>query len=40
MGLLGEIMMRSYFEGQKKDYYVVENIVNDRAESTQNPQGL
>ena len=29
MGLLGEIMMRSYFEGQKKDYYVVENIIND-----------
>jgi glycosyltransferase involved in cell wall biosynthesis/Tfp pilus assembly protein PilF len=29
MGLLGEIMMRSYFEGQKKDYYVVEKIIND-----------
>ncbi len=28
-GLLGEIMMRSYFEGQKKDYYVVEKIIND-----------
>lgn len=29
MGLLGEIMIRSYFETQNKDYYVVENIVND-----------
>lgn len=28
-GLLGEIMIRSYFEGQKKDYYVVERIIND-----------
>lgn len=28
MGLLGEIMIRSYFETQKKDYYVVENIIN------------
>lgn len=27
-GLLGEIMMRSYFEGQEKDYYVVESILN------------
>ncbi|MDY7039052.1 MAG: glycosyltransferase, partial [Thermodesulfobacteriota bacterium] len=29
IGLLGEIMIRSYFEGQKKDYYVVERIIND-----------
>ncbi len=29
MGLLGEIMMRTYFEGQKKDYYTVERIIND-----------
>ncbi|MBT6052776.1 MAG: glycosyltransferase [Candidatus Scalindua sp.] len=29
MGLLGEIMMRTYFEGQKKDYYTVEKIIND-----------
>jgi len=28
-GLLGEIMIRSYFEGQGKDYYVIEKIVND-----------
>jgi len=28
-GLLGEIIMRSFFEGQKKDYYVVERIIND-----------
>jgi glycosyltransferase involved in cell wall biosynthesis/Tfp pilus assembly protein PilF len=28
MGLLGEIMMRSYFENQNKDYYVVEKIIN------------
>lgn len=34
IGLLGEIMMRSYFEGQKKDYYVVENIINDGVQST------
>ena len=27
MGLLGEIMMRVYFEGQKKDYFIVENII-------------
>ena len=26
-GLLGEIIMRSFFEGQKKDYYVVEKII-------------
>ena len=32
-GLLGEIMIRSYFEGQKKDYYVVEKIINDRVHS-------
>lgn len=38
MGLLGEIMMRTYFEGQKKDYYVVENILNDGCQSTQNAQ--
>ncbi len=29
LGLLGEILIRSYFEGQKKDYFVVEKIVND-----------
>jgi glycosyltransferase involved in cell wall biosynthesis/thioredoxin-like negative regulator of GroEL len=29
MGLLGEIMIRSYFENQNKDYYVVEKIIND-----------
>lgn len=29
MGLLGEIMVRSYFEIQKKDYYIVEKIIND-----------
>ncbi|MFQ5753548.1 MAG: glycosyltransferase [bacterium] len=38
MGLLGEIMMRTYFEGQKKDYYVVENIINDGCQSTQKTQ--
>ena len=38
MGLLGEIMMRTYFEGQKKDYYVVENIINDGCHSTQKAQ--
>ncbi len=27
MGLLGEIMMRIYFEGQKKDYFIVEKII-------------
>ncbi len=27
MGLLGEILMRIYFEGQKKDYYIVERIL-------------
>lgn len=27
IGLLGEILIRSYFEGQKKDYYVVEKII-------------
>lgn len=32
-GLLGEIMIRSYFEGQKKDYYVVEKIINDGVHS-------
>lgn len=32
-GLLGEIMIRSYFEGQKKDYYVVERIINDGVHS-------
>ncbi len=26
MGLLGEMIIRHYFEGQKKDYYIVENI--------------
>jgi len=30
MGLLGEIMMRIYFEGQKKDAYIVEKIVGGR----------
>jgi glycosyltransferase involved in cell wall biosynthesis/Tfp pilus assembly protein PilF len=30
MGLLGEIMMRIYFEGQKKDYYIVEKIIRKR----------
>lgn len=29
MGLLGELMIRFYFEGQQKDYYVVERIIND-----------
>ena len=29
MGLLGEIMIRSYFETQNKDYYVVESVLND-----------
>ncbi len=29
MGLLGEIMMRSYFETQQKDYYIVEKIINE-----------
>jgi len=29
MGLLGEIMIRSYFETQGKDYYVVESVLND-----------
>jgi len=29
MGLLGEIMIRSYFETQNKDYYVVEHVLND-----------
>ena len=29
MGLLGEIMIRSYFETQNKDYYVVEYVLND-----------
>ena len=29
IGLLGEIMIRSYFEGQDKDYYVVEKILNE-----------
>lgn len=28
MGLLGEILMRVYFEGQNKDYYIVERIIN------------
>ncbi len=32
MGLLGEIMMRTYFEGQKKDYYTVEKIINDEGQ--------
>jgi glycosyltransferase involved in cell wall biosynthesis/Flp pilus assembly protein TadD len=27
MGLLGEILMRVYFEGQNKDYYIVERIL-------------
>ena len=29
MGLIGELMIRFYFEVQHKDYYVVENILND-----------
>lgn len=29
MGLLGEIMVRSYFEIQKKDSYIVESIINE-----------
>ena len=29
MGLLGEIMVRSYFENQKKDSYIVERIINE-----------
>ena len=29
IGLLGEIMIRSYFENQGKNYYVVEKILND-----------
>lgn len=29
LGLIGEIMIRFYFEGQHKDYYVVERILND-----------
>jgi glycosyltransferase involved in cell wall biosynthesis len=29
MGLLGEILMRVYFEGQKKDYYIVEKIYRE-----------
>jgi len=28
IGLLGEIMMRSYFEGQDKDGYVIEQVIN------------
>ncbi len=32
-GLLGKIMLRSYFEGQKRDCYVVEKIMNDGAHS-------
>jgi glycosyltransferase involved in cell wall biosynthesis/Tfp pilus assembly protein PilF len=31
IGLLGEILIRSYFEGQKKDYYVVEKIVKGES---------
>ncbi len=33
MGLLGEIMMRIYFEGQKKDYYIVEKIISKKLSS-------
>lgn len=29
MGLIGELMIRFYFEVQKKDFYVVERILND-----------
>lgn len=29
MGLIGELMIRLYFEVQKKDFYVVERILND-----------
>jgi len=31
IGLLGELMMRSYFEIQKKDSFVVEKITNERT---------
>lgn len=30
MGLLGEILMRVYFEGQDKDYYIVEKIYSKK----------
>jgi glycosyltransferase involved in cell wall biosynthesis/Flp pilus assembly protein TadD len=30
MGLIGELMIRFYFEVQHKDYYVVESILNDQ----------
>ncbi len=33
MGLLGEIMMRIYFEGQKKDYYIIEKIITKKLSS-------
>jgi hypothetical protein len=33
IGLLGEILIRSYFESQNKDYYVVENIVEGEINS-------
>jgi glycosyltransferase involved in cell wall biosynthesis len=31
IGLLGEIMIRSYFEGQNKDSYIVEKILNGKV---------
>jgi len=30
MGLLGETIMRVYFEGQKKDYFIVEKIISNK----------
>jgi hypothetical protein len=33
MGLIGELMIRFYFEVQHKDYYVVESILNDTEKS-------
>ncbi len=32
MGLIGELMIRFYFEVQHKDYYVVESILNDTGQ--------
>jgi hypothetical protein len=29
MGLIGELMIRFYFESQNRDSYVVERILND-----------
>jgi hypothetical protein len=33
IGLLGEIMIRAYFEGQKKDSFVVEKVIEQREAS-------